>query len=157
MRLNNAIFGVLIAVFSFAVWAYSGTFPEMPGQAYGPALFPRLIAVGLLICAGALIVDGIRNAGSVRLVDVRPLSANRERLINVLLIPIGLLVYISLSDAMGFVPIAFALLTLLLWRFGTRLSLALMLAATITLFVHTLFYRFLHVPLPWGVLEPYAW
>lgn len=157
MRFNNAVLGVLIAAFSIAVWAYSGTFPEMPGQAYGPALFPRLIAVGLLLCAIGLIIDGVRSAAGGRLVDGRGLTASRERLINVLLIPIGLLAYIALSDSVGFLPVAFALLSLLFWRFGARLWLALVLAAVITVVVHILFYRFLHVPLPWGVLEQYAW
>ena len=82
---------------------------------------------------------------------------DRRRLINTLLIPAGLLSYVAFSDAVGFLPIAFALLSLLLWRYGTRPLPSLILAAVTALAVHTLFYRLLHVPLPWGILEPYAW
>jgi putative tricarboxylic transport membrane protein len=157
MRFNNAVFGVTIALFSIAVWAYSGTFPEMPGQAYGPALFPRLIAAGLLICGVGLIVDGVRTSGGRNLIDLAAWTSDSRRVINVLFIPIGLLFYIGLSDSVGFLPIAFVLLSLMLWLFGTRPWRALLLAGVTTVLVHTLFYQLLHVPLPWGVLEQYAW
>jgi len=157
MRFNNAVFGVSIALFAIAVWAYSGTFPELLGQAYGPALFPRLIAAGLLICGVGLIVDGVRACGVHRLVELGGWSSDRGRVVNVLLIPIGLLCYVGLSESVGFLPIAFVLVSFMLWRYGSRPWVALTLGAATTIFVHTLFYRFLHVPLPWGVLEKYAW
>jgi len=157
VRFNNAVFGVLIALFSVAVWVYSGTFPEMPGQAYGPSLFPRLIAAGLFVCGIGLVLDGIRTVAAQGLVDLDPWTCDRGRVINVLLIPVALLCYIGLSDRIGFLPLTWILLTALLWRFGARPVWALMIAAITTVFVHILFYQFLHVPLPWGVLEQYAW
>ena len=157
MRFNNAVFGVLIALFSAAVWAYSGTFPEMPGQAYGPSLFPRLIAAGLFLCGVGLVVDGIRTAARQSLTDFDPWTSDRGRVINVLLIPMVLICYVGLSDRIGFLPLTWVLLTVLLWRFGTRPIRALSIAVITTLFIHILFYQFLHVPLPWGVLERYAW
>src|SRR5207244_7828779 len=35
------------------------SFPTIPGQKVGPALFPGVIAAGLAVCASILIVQGI--------------------------------------------------------------------------------------------------
>ena len=157
MRFNNVVFGVVLVLFALTVWAYSETFPEMPGQAYGPALFPRIIAAGLGICGVSLIVDGMRTLEGQGWVNLPAWTSDPRRVINVLLIPAGLLFYIGLSEPVGFLPVALALLLVLLWRNGARLWVALLLATATTVSVHTLFYHFLHVPLPWGVLEHYAW
>ena len=34
---------------------------------------------------------------------------------------------------------------------------ALLLAVVVTLVIHFAFYKLLRVPLPWGLLTPYAW
>ena len=47
MRLHDSLLGALLLALAAALFAYTFTFPDMPGQRYGPALFPRLIALGL--------------------------------------------------------------------------------------------------------------
>ena len=42
MRLNDAVIGIALILFALAMIAYTRTFPAMPGQDYGPALFPVL-------------------------------------------------------------------------------------------------------------------
>ena len=60
MRINEAVFGVVLLLFAAAMLWYTRTFPELPGQAYGSALFPRLIGVGFIATALILIVAGVR-------------------------------------------------------------------------------------------------
>ena len=48
MRFNDAVFGVVLLLAAVAVFAVARGFPGMPGQNFGPALFPDLIAAGLL-------------------------------------------------------------------------------------------------------------
>ena len=35
------------------------SFPTIPGQKYGPAIFPGLVACGLAVCAAMLIYSGL--------------------------------------------------------------------------------------------------
>jgi putative tricarboxylic transport membrane protein len=139
--------------------AYTTTFPQLPGQNYGSALFPRLIGGGLLLCGIILTVSGIRTrmrtAGGWT--EFAGWVGDRVSLFDVLLIPAGLIVYILISDPLGFVPTAFILLLGLLLRHGNLLVVALPLAAVTTLVIHAIFAKLLLVPLPWGVLEPLAW
>jgi putative tricarboxylic transport membrane protein len=159
MRFNDAVIGIVLVIFAIAEMAYTLKFPQLPGQNYGSALFPRLIGAALLLCGIILTINGIRTrmrdasgwtgfAGWVR---------DRVSLFDVLLIPASLIFYILVADPLGFVPTAFILLMVLLLRYGNKLLLALPLAAVTTLVIHAVFAKLLLVPLPWGVLEPVAW
>ena len=51
---------VLLAIaLAMAVGALS--FPPMPGQAFGPKLFPNIVAAGFAICALALIMRAVKS------------------------------------------------------------------------------------------------
>ena len=54
MKLNDAVFGLVLLVLGGAVLVVVQAFPKIPGQQVGPALFPGLIAAGL--CIGGLIL-----------------------------------------------------------------------------------------------------
>ena len=60
MRFNDAVFGVVLLLVAIAVAATALTFPGMPGQSFGPALFPDIIAGGFALCGLALIWSGVR-------------------------------------------------------------------------------------------------
>ncbi len=157
MRFNSAVFGVVLLLFSAAMMAYTRTFPEMPGQDYGPALFPLLIGIALSICGVLLVFQGIRSRRNVPLVVLGDWAHEPRQRVNFALVVAALIFYIAVSEYLGFVPTAFVILAVLLVRFGTPLVTSLSVAAAATLVVHTLFARFLLVPLPWGLLQPIAW
>src|SRR5438034_11598579 len=60
MKFNDAIFGAVLLVLGIAVLVHVPSFPQMAGQKVGPALFPGLIAAGLVACALILIVNGVK-------------------------------------------------------------------------------------------------
>jgi putative tricarboxylic transport membrane protein len=68
MKLNDAVWGALLILFSAAILVHVQGFPTIPGQKVGPALFPGLLAAGLAVCAVILIGKGIaaRAAGHER-------------------------------------------------------------------------------------------
>ena len=74
-----------------------------------------------------------------------------------LLIPLSLVFYIGVSEPLGFLPTAFVLLLALFLTFRTRVMVALPVAMASALLIHTIFYKLLKVPLPWGILTPLAW
>jgi putative tricarboxylic transport membrane protein len=69
----------------------------------------------------------------------------------------AILAYQWLSEWLGFLPVAVALLVALMKLLGVSTRAALLTSVLAALFIHTLFVKFLLVPLPWGLLDPIAW
>jgi len=63
VKLNDAVFGLLLTLVGAAVLVAIRGYPKIPGQPVGPALFPGLIAAGLCIAGLLLIARGLRHRG----------------------------------------------------------------------------------------------
>jgi len=157
MRLNDAVFGVLLIVFAIAEIAYTRTFPSLHGQAYGPDLFPIMIGVGFLITGTILTIQGLVQRAGQPLLEVGPWADDRRNVVSFALVLLALLFYIAASDWLGFIPTAFIIMLVLLKSFGSGLLTAVVIAALTTFGIQALFARVLLVPLPWGLLQPVAW
>jgi putative tricarboxylic transport membrane protein len=94
----------------------------MPGQRFGPAWFPGLIAGGLGVAS----------------------------------VIAGLVFYILAADRLGFYITGSLLLTFWMRMLGTSWRWAVVIALLATVAIHLSFYKLLRIPLPWGVLERYA-
>jgi len=66
MKINDAVMGGLLLVLAAAIGVYVSGFPGMPGQRYGAALFPGMIAAGFAVCGALLLARG-RHGGRVLL------------------------------------------------------------------------------------------
>ena len=157
MRLNDAVFGVILILFAIAEIAWTTTFPSLYGQEYGPNLFPIIIGAGLALCGVILLVRGLAQRGTVPMVEWGDWAGDKATVLNVVLLIGSMIFYILFSEWLGFIITAFAILTLLLVRLGTGLLTSIVIAVIVTLLIHTLFARVLLVPLPWGILQPVAW
>jgi putative tricarboxylic transport membrane protein len=157
MRINDAILGAVLLAFSLVVGLYARTFPAIPGQEYGASVFPTWISIALGLCSIALIAGGLRQWAEIGAVSLEPWARSGHHL-RALAITIALVVfYILASTALGFIPTAFIALAILFAVLGVRPLLVPVLAAGITMAIHYGFYSLLRVPLPWGVLTPWAW
>jgi putative tricarboxylic transport membrane protein len=158
VKFNDALSGaVLLALSGWIFWEIRG-FPNIPGQNIGPGAFPGLLAALLAGCAVPLVVRGLRerSAGGPWMVPGAWLSS-RPHLLS-FLTGIGcLLFYILLSERLGFLICGVVLLAVLFAKLGVRRGLILPIAIGATLVIHTVFYKGLRVPLPWGILLPVAW
>jgi putative tricarboxylic transport membrane protein len=74
----------------------------------------------------------------------------------VLAVVVGLLGYVLLADHLGFHIVGAVLLASWMRVLGASWRLALPGAVVFTLVIHLAFYKGLRVPLPWGVLERWA-
>jgi putative tricarboxylic transport membrane protein len=157
MRVNDAVFGVLLIVFAVAEIAYTRTFPSLHGQAYGPDLFPIMIGVGFLITGAILTIQGLAQRAGQPLLEAGLWADDRRNVVSFALVLLSLLFYIAASDWLGFIPTAFIIMLVLLRSFGSGLITAAVIAALTTLGIQALFARVLLVPLPWGLLQPVAW
>ncbi len=153
MRLNDSVIGAVLLLLSLAVFWHTWSFPAIPGQAYGAALFPRAVSFGLAIVSVLLIVQGLRSGERL----LRLEATAGHRLLAFATTIAALFFYVFFSDRLGFVVCSILMLIALLWAYGVRRALLLPLAIGATLVIHTGFYTLLHVPLPWGVLERFAW
>ena len=126
----------------------------MPGQKFGPAWFPGLIAVGLILCGALLAIQGVRSGASLVVLPTWLRSARAT--LGVASVVAGLLFYVVAADKLGFYFTA--LLIQLVWMrtFGASWRLAIPVAVVATVVIHLSFYKLLRIPLPWGILERFA-
>jgi putative tricarboxylic transport membrane protein len=69
----------------------------------------------------------------------------------------GVVFYMLVAERLGFLITSTLVLTALMCALRVRPGRSVLIALIATLVIHTLFYKLLRVPLPWGVLTPWAW
>jgi putative tricarboxylic transport membrane protein len=155
VRINDAVIGAVLVLFALAMIWHTRSFPAMPGQDYGPAVFPVLIGTGFLITGLILIVSGLRRRRAEPRFAGGDWLRSRRHLARFLAVIGGLVAYILVSGWLGFIPTALLLLFgwLMLFRDGKPVS-SLVIALAVTLVVHYAFSQLLLVPLPLGILQP---
>ena len=161
MRLNDAVWGALLLLFSGVLLVHVQGFPRIPGQQVGPALFPGFLAVGLAVCGALLIVKGLatRRAWGERAEWIAFAGWTRSRKhVVAFALTVGVnVLYILAVDRLGFIPLGVIYLGLLFWVYGVPAKWIVPLAVAMTLGIHYAFYKLLKVPLPWGLLQGVAW
>jgi len=156
VKLNDAVFGLLLVVLGAAVLAVQG-YPKIPGQPVGPALFPGLIAAGLCICGVLLIASGWRARGDEPWLVWEDWVRSPRHVLAFAVLVGAILFYILVADRLGFLPTAALVLMALFLVLKVPPGRAVLIAAIAVLVVHFAFYKLLRVPLPWGVLQGVAW
>ena len=153
MRANDAISGLVLIVLAAAMIALTLSFPDFPGQKYGPALFPRILGAGLIVCGAMLMRNGFaaRRTGAPW-VELAPWTHDPRRLTSFFLVIAMLLLYVLAADTVGFIPIALIFLGGLFLWLGVRPIPALLTAIATTIAIHWFFGSMLRVPLPRGWL-----
>ena len=161
MKINDAIWGALLLLLSVAILIHVQSFPNIPGQKVGPSLFPGFIAVASGTCALILIGTGLaarrRGGEEAPWIGTEPWMRSPRHMLALALVVGVNVFYILLVDVLGFIPTAVIYLAALFAVFGVRVRWILPLALIVTLVIHYSFYKMLRVPLPWGLLERFAW
>ena len=155
MRVNDALIGALLLLFAVALALYAQTFPAIPGQQFGAAVFPTAIAVLIGALSLLLIVQGVRSWQGV--VAWSDWARSHHGPLNLAVALGGVLFYVFVADALGFIPTMAAILIALFILLQVRWWLALLVAAAVTLGIHIMFVDLLKVPLPWGIVPVFSW
>jgi putative tricarboxylic transport membrane protein len=144
-HLNLWTGGALILL-GAAIAVIAAGFPTLPIMAYGPGLFPKIVAAGLVLSGlGIALERTTPPAGDV----LRPLP---------ILAVLAVIAAFALTlDWLGFHVAGSLALLAAIRLFGGGWTRALLVAPIATALLHLLFYDFLRVPLPWGLLLPLAW
>ena len=157
MKLNDAIFGLfLLALGSAVLFAVRG-YPKIPGQPVGPALFPGLIAGGLCLAGALLLLRGLRERSKGPWVAWGDWVHSPRHALALAVLLGSVVFYILAAGWLGFLPTAMLILLSMFLVLGVPPGRAVLVALVAALVVHFAFYRLLRVPLPWGLLTPYAW
>ena len=157
MKINDTLSGILMGAFGAAIYLHAQFFPPMQGQDIGPNLFPQVIAVGLMVCAAMLVFKGVGTLKTQGWITLPDWLGQGRITLGFVLVPVALAFYVLVSESLGFLPTAGLLLLALFLVFKVRLKTAIVIALLGSLVIHTLFYKLLKVPLPWGILESFAW
>ena len=154
MKINDALTGAaLLGLAAVILWHIQG-FPAMPGQKFGPAWFPGLLAIGLGACGAGLVFFGVRQRSAWLAL---PGWMHRPRpALGVGAVVGGLLFYVLAADALGFHLVAFLLLALWTRVLGAAWRVVIPVAVLAPVLIHLAFYKLLRIPLPWGLLERFA-
>lgn len=156
MKVNDAILGsVFLALALLTLWNVRAL-PKIPGQDVGPAAFPALIAILLGVCAALLIARGIRKRSEQKWFEAGAWTRSLPHVRSFLIVVLGLIFYVGFSDHLGYFLCAVPILISLFLSLGVRAAKAVPLTLVAALVVHTIFYKMLLVPLPWGWL-PVLW
>lgn len=151
MRFNDALIGGALLFGALAIALYARTLPATPGQDYGAAVFPMLVAAGLAGCGLAMTFGGLRHwSGPVIAEPWTREPAAWARLLGCLGLIIG---YILLADTLGFLLTASFILFVLFLMLGARWWIAAPIAVLVTVIIDKSFSGLLLVPLPRGMLH----
>jgi putative tricarboxylic transport membrane protein len=165
VKLNDAVWGVLLLVFAGGLFMHVRGFPSIPGQQVGPSALPGALAVGLGVCGLLLLVRGLRARWAARQGGgtATPWAQTPEWFGSApQLTGFGVLVGVNLlylfgAQTLGFILTGTVYLAALMWALRVKPARALLIALMMTLLIHYCFYKLLRVPLPWGLLQPIAW
>lgn len=157
MKFNDTLIGAALLALALSILSTVQTYPVIPGQNIGPGAFPGLLATLLAVCAVLLILKGIKAKRHESWIVIGGWMKSGFHLRN-FLITIGcLLFYIYTSDKLGFLISAVTITATMFWALEVRRKLIFPIAIIVALVIHTIFYKGLRVPLPWGLLTPIQW
>ena len=161
MKINDALWGALFALLGAAILWHVQGFPRIPGQNVGPALFPGVLAVAMVVCGAILIVTGLKARRAERAASRWAVAPewlrSRRHVVAFMVLVASNVFYLLFVDRLGFLPTAFVYLAALMWVLRVRPAVAVLVAFLMALAIHYAFYKLLRVPLPWGLLQGVAW
>lgn len=155
MHISDTVIGAALVIFAIVLAVYSQTFPPVPGQQFGAALFPTLVGFGLAGCGGVLFLRGYR-AGEMTF-SRSEWSHQRGGVSSALAAIAMMVVYILAQKPIGFLPVMFVLLMVMFALFKVRWLTAFIAAVLATLTIDLLFRDLLLVPLPVGITPRLPW
>ncbi|MBM3532473.1 MAG: tripartite tricarboxylate transporter TctB family protein [Alphaproteobacteria bacterium] len=156
MKFNDAIIGIVVALFGAAVISQAWYFPKAQHIPYGPGFLPTLLGIGLVICGGLLVIGGLTHRREQPVLALGAWASSPRHAFGFLLVLAGLGFYVLFADDIGHFACSVIILFALIAHLSRRPLYALAIAIVASVAIQMFFVEILLVPLPWGVLEPYS-
>jgi putative tricarboxylic transport membrane protein len=149
MRFSDSAIGTFLILVSAGALLHMRKFPALEPGHPGPAAYPSVLAVLMILAGVGLVIRGVRRGERFFKVDGGAVGGlGRANIPLVLLAPVA---YIVLAEPLGFLITSSLLLAVMMkgLRVGTLWSL--LMAFFVTAGIYLLFGKMLRVPLPWGL------
>jgi putative tricarboxylic transport membrane protein len=153
MRFNDAVLGVILMALAGVMLALTFSFPPFPGQQYGPSLFPRILAGGIIVFSAILMLRSFRAGRREPWLELADWVREPRQLASFALMLGAMVFYIFASEPLGFIPTAFLIQLVMFFWFGVRPVTAITVAIVMTGVVYWFFDGLMRVPLPRGILD----
>jgi putative tricarboxylic transport membrane protein len=108
------------------------------------------------VCGLLLVFHGVRHRRDEPWLAAGAWMRSGGHVVAFAAIVVGVALYVALADRVGFLLVSPVLLLVWFRVLGVRWGTAVVAALVTTLVIWYAFYKLLRVPLPWGVLTPYA-
>lgn len=158
---SNLIASLLLIAFEVYAWLQTDIIKTQKNAAVQPAVFPRIMIIGMAIFTVVLLVQSVTKLISLKADD--PLAARAETLnffkdrgvlAALFVIALGAL-YVYFFKSLGYVLVSFIISAIIMWLIGVRKPVQLILIAVLVpLVMWLVFYKMLQVNIPMGVLQP---
>jgi putative tricarboxylic transport membrane protein len=149
MRVSDSIIGFVMIIFGLAVIIHTQGFPAQADGHPGPEFFPNVLA-GLFMIAGlGLAIGSIRRGEKIIMVQAPGLGT--AAVVNILFVLGTIVVYILVSDYLGFLVTSLILMGFLMKWLGVTWKWTIIMSISLTMGIYLLFAKMLLVPLPWGL------
>lgn len=149
MRLNDHLIGAAAILGGASILYAASGFREVPGQVYGSAFFPSIVALIAIVAGGLQIAVAPRGEPWITPAPWLSTRAGLKALATVAAVVLWLL----LADQLGFLATTFLIVTGLALVLGAPPLGSILVAAGISAVLHLVFSELLRVPLPRGFIE----
>ncbi len=156
MRFSDTTIGAVFLLAGILLAWYSFSLPAIPGQDYGAATFPILIAVGFVGCSLRLLYTGIKQ-GNEPWIFLSDEIKSPKALAGVVATLLLVVFYIFFAQVIGFIPTAFIVTFAMFLLLKVHPGKALLLAGLAALACDFIFRTMLLVPLPFGIVPRLPW
>ena len=165
-KINTKAFSDLIGGILFCalgVWAYAQTFgfQQLKNNPVQPALFPQIMSTGLIIFSLVVIVQSALKLKTMAPDDPMAEPTASINIIKNKGVQAGVLVialciaFVALFDTLGYVLCAAIIGIVIMYLIGKRdIKIMLLVGILVPLGMWVVFYKFLAVNIPMGVLQP---
>lgn len=148
---NSRATGIGFALLGAAMLALALTMEGPRHMAYGPGVFPSAIGALMLLGGGLVALRGEPAEARLPRALLRP-----RRIAPFAMFAAAPFVFALLLPILGFLIAAPPLIAVLVVVSGGRWTTAVVTGLLSTALLQTIFQQVMRVPLPWGLLEPYA-
>jgi putative tricarboxylic transport membrane protein len=154
LRFNNLVIGLAAITCGVLVFVTGYRMPSLPHLRFGPGFFPCLVGIGMVLAGAGLALQHLLAAKPrPPWFEAVPELLTATAATGLALMLGGVVVYILVSDELGFLITGCAVLWANLAWLWRRPAAALALSLATVVFIQLFFGSFMRVPLPMGPLE----
>ena len=158
---TNLVASIILLVFE--IWAYIQTlsFKVIKKAAVQPATFPQFMCIGMIVFTVVLLIQSIYK---LKKMDPDDLMMQPAASINILknkgvqagaFVIVLCIIYAALFEVLGYVLISAIVAAIIMWLIGKRdVKQIVLVSILVPLLMWLVFYKFLTVNIPMGVLQP---